>query len=84
VNVEDHEDPEDYVWDNSEVIGITLNGNSITVNPAVNATVDGSKVTITSAGTYRISGSLTDGQVIVNATGKALIFTVLQALLFTS
>jgi hypothetical protein len=31
--------------------------------------VSGSKVTITSAGTYKISGSLTDGQIIVAAEG---------------
>ena len=29
--------------------------------------VDGSTVTITAAGTYRLSGTLTDGQVVVNA-----------------
>jgi hypothetical protein len=68
VNKADHEDPADYTWDNSQVIDITLNGASITVNPAVNATVAGSKVTITSASTFRITGSLTDGQVIVNST----------------
>jgi hypothetical protein len=68
VNKADHEDPADYTWDSSSIIDITLNGNSITVNPAVNATVAGSKVTITSAGTFRITGSLTDGQVIVNST----------------
>jgi hypothetical protein len=78
VNKADHEDPADYTWDSSQVIDITLNGNSITVNPAVNATVAGSKVTLTSASTYRISGSLTDGQVIVNATGKGTVRLILN------
>jgi hypothetical protein len=78
VNKADHEDPADYTWDSSQVIDITLNGNSITVNPAVNATVAGSKVTLTSASTYRITGSLTDGQVIVNATGKGTVRLILN------
>lgn len=68
VKVKDHEDPADYVWDNSQIIDITLDGALITVNPYVNATVSGSKVTITAASTFRISGSLTDGQIIVNST----------------
>jgi hypothetical protein len=60
-----NEDPLDYIWDTSEVVQVTLNGNSISVVPKV-ATVNGSNVTITSAGTYNITGSLTNGQVIVN------------------
>jgi len=55
-----------------------LNGNSITVNPAGSATVDGSKVTISSAATYRISGSLTNGQVIVNVTGAGTVRLILN------
>mgnify|MGYP005849164679 CR=1 FL=1 len=77
MNAEDHEDPADYVWDNSQIIDITLNGASITVNPAVNATVAGSKVTITAASTFRISGSLTNGQVIVNST-KGIVRLILN------
>ncbi len=69
-NKGDHEDAEDYVWNSTEVISITLSGNSITVGSASVATVDGSKVTITSAGAYRISGSLTDGQIIVNTNDE--------------
>ncbi len=52
--------------DNSaEGVRIVLNGNSASVSGA-GATVDGSKVTITSAGTYTLSGSLTDGQIVVD------------------
>jgi hypothetical protein len=64
-NSKDHEDSADYIWDNSKVIPIVLNGNSI-IESTDKATVDGSKVTITSAGTFNISGSLTNGQIIVN------------------
>jgi hypothetical protein len=75
---EDHEDAADYVWDSSEVIDIELNGNSITVSATDVATVDGSTVTITSAGTYRISGSLTDGQIIVDTDDKDSIRLILN------
>jgi hypothetical protein len=46
---------------------ITL-GNPITVTGS-GATVSGSTVTITAAGTYRASGTLTDGAIAVNTTG---------------
>jgi Carbohydrate-binding domain-containing protein Cthe_2159 len=66
-HVKDHEDSQDYVWNVSEIVNIELHGNSIAVVPTGNATVEGSKITVTSAGTYRISGSLNDGQIIVNS-----------------
>lgn len=44
---------------------IELNGDSIAFE-GVGATVNGSVITITSAGTYRISGLLNDGQIAVN------------------
>jgi hypothetical protein len=75
---EDHEEAADYVWDSSEVIDIELNGNSITVNATGFSTVDGSTVTITSAGTYRISGSLTDGQIIVDTDDKETVRLILN------
>jgi hypothetical protein len=78
VNEENHEEAADYVWNEANVVDVTLNGNSITVsNPSV-ATVAGSKVTITSAGTYRLRGSLTDGQVIVNTADKATVRLLLN------
>ena len=45
---------------------IELNGSSINVS-GDGATADGNKVTITAKGTYLISGTLDDGQIIVNA-----------------
>ncbi len=47
---------------------ITLNGNSITVDGA-GVTVDGTIATITKSGTFIISGTLTDGQIAVDAAG---------------
>ncbi len=63
---DEQEDPADYTWDTSTVVQVTLNGSSISVVPSV-TTVSGSTVTITKAGTYNITGSLSDGQIVVNS-----------------
>ncbi len=42
------------------------------------ATVDGSVVTITSAGTYSISGTLNDGQIIVDTQDEETVYLVLD------
>jgi hypothetical protein len=55
-----------------------LNGDSITVNATGVATVAGSKVTITSARNYRITGSLTGGQVIVDTADKETVRLILN------
>lgn len=78
VSGEDHEDSADYVWDSSDVIDIELNGDSITVNATGVATVDGSTVTITSAANYRITGTLNNGQVIVDTDDKETIRLILN------
>ena len=52
--------------DSSGTTYIVLNGDSITTNGG-GATVDGTTVTITAARTYSISGTLNDGQVIVDS-----------------
>jgi len=47
---------------------ITLSGDTIAVE-GDGAAVDGAMVTITDAGSYSLSGTLTDGQIIVDAAG---------------
>jgi trimeric autotransporter adhesin len=76
-NITGSEDANDYLWDNTKIFQLVLNGNSITVDTAC-ATVDGSKVTITSAGTYNISGSLADGQIIVNVKDSGIVRLILN------
>ncbi len=76
-NCATHEESADYIWDSSSVMSIVLNGNSITENTA-GASTSGSKLTISAAGTYSISGSLTDGQIIVNTTDKATVRLILN------
>jgi hypothetical protein len=58
-------DPGGEPWDSSIVVNVELKGDSITVSHSRPAVVDGSKVIIRSAGTYDITGYLTDGQIIV-------------------
>ncbi|HBU11195.1 MAG TPA: dockerin type 1, partial [Clostridiales bacterium] len=53
-------------YDAASAVTIALNGDSIAAEGQGVAT-DGSTVTISAAGTYILSGSLTDGQIIVNA-----------------
>ncbi len=72
----EHDDPADYQWDDSEIIPVTLNGDTIDVNNAA-GTVNGSVVTLTSAGTYRITGTLTDGQIIVDTTDQEIVRLIL-------
>ncbi len=61
----------------SENTQIKLNGKTITVSGS-GATVSGGKLTITSAGTYSISGSLTDGQIIVNTLDEEAVELILN------
>ena len=74
---ENHDDAGDYSWDSSEEIQITLKSNEITIAGA-GATGDGNTLTITSAGTYRLTGSLEDGQIIVNTTDKKIVRLILN------
>jgi hypothetical protein len=72
-----HEDSSDYVWDSSSVVNIILNGDEITAS-GNGVTISGTIATITQAGTYIISGSLTSGQIIVNTTSKEALKIMLN------
>jgi hypothetical protein len=74
---ESHYNPEAYSWDSSDVVQIALNGNSITAD-GEGVTVDGSKATITAAGTYSISGTLADGQIIVDTEDEDVVRLILS------
>jgi len=66
----DHEKTDDYQWDSSQVVDVTLNGNLISTSSPETSNIQGSKITILSAGTYRITGTLTDGQIVVDTQDK--------------
>jgi len=67
----------DQDWDSAGATGIRLNGDSISVQGG-GAMVDGSTVTITSSGTYVISGTLNDGRIRVDTDDKKTVRLVLD------
>ncbi|MCR5214031.1 MAG: carbohydrate-binding domain-containing protein [Eubacterium sp.] len=67
----------DYSYDESEAIEIILNKDSASSDGA-GVTIDGSTVTISQEGIYVISGSLEDGQIIVDADDTAKVQLVLN------
>ncbi|MCR5393299.1 MAG: carbohydrate-binding domain-containing protein [Olsenella sp.] len=73
----------DASYDASEATTISLSDAGSTVSGS-GATADGSVVTITEAGTYVISGSLSDGQVVVDAADDAKVQVVLAGASVTS
>jgi len=72
-----HEESGDYTWDEQSLIYITLNGNSITASsPLVN--ISGSTATIKGKGNYKISGTLNNGRIIVDAKDEDLVRLILN------
>lgn len=62
--------------DSTQAVPITLSDSGITGGEGV--TVDGRTVTITTAGTYTLSGSLTDGQIVVNTDDEEMVRLILN------
>lgn len=56
----------DYIWSDDHLVNIALNGTSATADSSI-VSINGSIVTIKSAGYYSVSGSLANGQLIVDA-----------------
>lgn len=83
VNGETHDDAADYTWDAAEEITVQLNEDSITAG-SPDVVIDGSTATITAAGTYRLSGSLSDGQVIVETEDEDTVRLILDSVEITS
>lgn len=67
-----HEQESDYVWDAASVVTLTLNGTSITAS-GEGVSISGSTATITSAGNYRVTGTLTNGQLLVNTKDDEVV-----------
>lgn len=70
-------------YDESEAIPITLNGDSASCGSS-SVVIDGSTITITAEGIYLISGTLNDGQIIVNAGDTEKVQLVLAGADITS
>lgn len=67
----------DASWDEKSAVKIKLSGDTITADDE-NVEVDGSKVTITGAGTYVLSGTLNDGQIVVDSDDKDAVRLILN------
>jgi len=72
-----HEETSDYIWNESDVIDITLNTSSITCSSG-SVTINGSIATITAGGTYRLAGTLSNGQIIVNSSDGNTVRLILN------
>lgn len=64
-------------YDESEAIAIELNGDSASCSSSA-VTIDGGTITITDEGIYILSGTLTDGQIIVSAEDTDKVQLVLN------
>ena len=64
-------------WEESEAVSISLNGDSASCD-SDSVSVEGSTVTITGAGVYVLSGTLTDGQIVVDADSGDKVQLVLN------
>ncbi|HPN35338.1 MAG TPA: carbohydrate-binding domain-containing protein [bacterium] len=82
MNQLNHEETEDYSWNASDETSIILTGDSIT-SPGRGVVVNGARAVITAAGNYRISGSLTDGQLVVNTEDKGIVRLILHGVNLT-
>ena len=71
-------------YDESEAETITLNGSSAETSAASGVTISGSTITITAEGVYIVSGTLPDGQIIVDADDSAKVQIVLKGASITS
>lgn len=70
-------------WDEQAATKIALNGSSITVSGS-GATASGSTLTINAAGVYVLSGTLTNGQIVVNAGDSDKVQLVLDGVSITN
>ena len=71
-------------YDESEAETITLNGTSAKTSASSGVSIDGSTITISKEGVYVVSGTLTDGQIIVDADDAAKVQIVLKGASITS
>lgn len=71
-------------YDEGTAVKIELNGSSAKASSEKGVSIDGSTITISQEGTYVVSGTLTDGQIIVEADDTAKVQIVLSGADITS
>lgn len=75
-NEADHEDTDDYSYDAATATSITLDGVNVTVDGTGASSVDGT-ITVSAPGTYVLSGTLTEGQIIIDSPDDGAVKLVL-------
>ena len=83
ISIKLDEDDINTSWNESECTKIELTQTSANINGS-GAAVENNKVTITEAGTYVLSGTLTDGCIDVNVSGKGTVRLILNGVNITS
>jgi len=76
-NQESHFDTDDVVYDESEVVAVSLSGSSASADSDA-VVIDGTTVTIVGEGVYEFSGTLDDGQIVVDADDEHDVTLVLD------
>jgi hypothetical protein len=78
-----HEDSIDYVWDSSAVVNIFLKGEEISAS-GNGVTISGNTASVIQPGTYCVSGSLSNGQIVVNTESKETVKIMLNGVNITN
>ena len=87
VEEDTHFDSNDLTWDAAEEVPVTLADDASTVAAGSTSDavkVDGDTVTISAAGTYRLSGSLSDGKVVIAAGEEDVVRVILDGVKLSS
>lgn len=71
------EDSTDYIWSASDVVNIQLNTSSASAD-GEGVSVSGTVVTIKAPGTYKITGTLSGGQILVNTSIDGVVRLLLN------
>ncbi|MCW4464982.1 carbohydrate-binding domain-containing protein [Glutamicibacter sp. MNS18] len=80
VTEDTHFDADDLQWDDTQETSIALSdgGSTVQGQDASGVSVDGGTVTLSAAGTYRLSGGLSDGRIVVSATKEEVVRIILD------
>jgi hypothetical protein len=77
ISLEDvHEDESDYVYNDADITQIILSNSGITIE-GDGAIAEGNSALINSAGTFRVSGSIDDGQLQIDVADSGIVQVIL-------
>lgn len=82
-NQDSHASEDDTEWNDADVVDISLTGSSASTDSDL-VKIDGGTVTITAAGTYSLSGALSDGHINVDAADTDLVRLLLDGVEITN